>query len=307
VEIAVETFDALVSEQGDGGKIWASVLKSAIKRRKPDFSESYYGFRAFGNLLEEARARGLLDFGRDDRSGTFVTRLQEGAVAADAGTRRAQQPTEAGEGSAAAVSSAEPRPSRREDRQKDRRSRRHERVAREQAGERADSGEAEEAVKERDEASRGRETPAEIDEGWSVIRDESDQAAFTRLENTEPVEDFGYGAASLSPNGDSEPEPERFEPSELVSPSPKGKASRARSKADPKGTPKGAPKPARKVARKSSKKGPATAAGAAEPATVEPALGRVPVADVPPTSSTPAPARKKSTRPRAPRKTASVE
>jgi hypothetical protein len=31
------------------------MLKEAIKRRKPDFNESYYGFRAFGNLLEEAQ------------------------------------------------------------------------------------------------------------------------------------------------------------------------------------------------------------------------------------------------------------
>jgi uncharacterized LabA/DUF88 family protein len=74
IEMAVETFDALASERGDSGKIWASVLKEAIKRRKPDFSESYYGFRAFGNLLEEAQARGLLEFGRDEKSGAYVFR-----------------------------------------------------------------------------------------------------------------------------------------------------------------------------------------------------------------------------------------
>jgi uncharacterized LabA/DUF88 family protein len=74
VDMAVETFDALVSERGDGGKIWASVLKQAIKRRKPDFSESYYGFRTFGNLLEEAQKRGLLEFGRDEKSGAYVYR-----------------------------------------------------------------------------------------------------------------------------------------------------------------------------------------------------------------------------------------
>jgi uncharacterized LabA/DUF88 family protein len=73
IELAVQTFDALVSERGDG-KIWASVLKEAIKRRKPDFSESGFGFRAFGNLLEEAQARGLLEFGRDDKSGAYVFR-----------------------------------------------------------------------------------------------------------------------------------------------------------------------------------------------------------------------------------------
>jgi uncharacterized protein (TIGR00288 family) len=74
IAIAVETFEALASERGESGKIWASVLKSAIKRRKPDFSESYYGFRAFGNLLDEAQSRGLLEVGRDDKSGAFVYR-----------------------------------------------------------------------------------------------------------------------------------------------------------------------------------------------------------------------------------------
>jgi uncharacterized LabA/DUF88 family protein len=96
IEIAVETFDALVSEQGDGGKIWASVLKDAIKRRKPDFSESYYGFRAFGNLLEEARARGLLDVGRDEKSGTFVFRGHEASLGNDpAPGRTASSPSAA--------------------------------------------------------------------------------------------------------------------------------------------------------------------------------------------------------------------
>ena len=74
LEMVVETFDALVSERGDTGKIWASVLKEAIKRRKPDFSEGRYGFRTFGNLLEEAQARGLLEFGRDEKSGAYVYR-----------------------------------------------------------------------------------------------------------------------------------------------------------------------------------------------------------------------------------------
>ncbi len=74
IGIAVETFEALVSERGDSGKIWASMLKEAIKRRKPDFNESYYGFRAFGNLLEEAQSRGLLEFGRDEKSGAYVYR-----------------------------------------------------------------------------------------------------------------------------------------------------------------------------------------------------------------------------------------
>ncbi|MEY2843120.1 MAG: hypothetical protein RI920_1157, partial [Pseudomonadota bacterium] len=68
VEMAAETYEALVTDRDEGGRIWASVLKEAIKRRNPGFNENYYGFRTFGNLLEEARARGLLEFGRDEKS-----------------------------------------------------------------------------------------------------------------------------------------------------------------------------------------------------------------------------------------------
>ncbi|MDQ9169531.1 NYN domain-containing protein [Oxalobacteraceae bacterium R-40] len=74
IDIAIETFDALFVERGENGKIWASTLKQAIKRRKPDFNETYFGFKTFGNLLEEAQARGLIEIGRDDRSGAYVSR-----------------------------------------------------------------------------------------------------------------------------------------------------------------------------------------------------------------------------------------
>lgn len=74
LEMVVETFDALVAERGDTGKIWASLLKDTLKRRRPDFNETYFGFRTFGNLLEEAQTRGLFEFGRDEKSGTYVYR-----------------------------------------------------------------------------------------------------------------------------------------------------------------------------------------------------------------------------------------
>ena len=85
VELAVATFDALVAERGDSGKIWASMLKEAIKRRRPDFNETYFGFRAFGNLLEEAQARGLLELGRDEKSGAFVYRSTSAPLAVNHG------------------------------------------------------------------------------------------------------------------------------------------------------------------------------------------------------------------------------
>jgi uncharacterized LabA/DUF88 family protein len=74
IDLAVQTLEALASERGDTGKIWASVLKEAIKRRKPDFSESSYGFRNFGSLLEEAQSRGLLEVGRDEKANAYVFR-----------------------------------------------------------------------------------------------------------------------------------------------------------------------------------------------------------------------------------------
>jgi len=83
IHMVAETFEALISDRGDGGKIWASVLKEALKRRRPDFSESYYGFKTFGNLLEEAQARGLLEFGRDEKSGAYVYRSTPGQPAAE--------------------------------------------------------------------------------------------------------------------------------------------------------------------------------------------------------------------------------
>lgn len=88
LEMVVETFDALVSERGDSGKIWASLLKDTLKRRRPDFNESYFGFSTFGKLLEEAQNRGLLEFGRDEKSGAYVYRSQNAAPAlpVEAGT-----------------------------------------------------------------------------------------------------------------------------------------------------------------------------------------------------------------------------
>ncbi len=74
VELAVATFADLIADRGDTERIWASVLKEVIKRRNPGFNETYFGFRSFGNLLEEAANRGLLGFGRDDKSGAYVTR-----------------------------------------------------------------------------------------------------------------------------------------------------------------------------------------------------------------------------------------
>lgn len=73
-DLIVETYEALVEERGEGEKIWGSMVKQTLKRRKPGFSESYYGFRSFGQLLEEAQARGILDLEREEKSGGYIIR-----------------------------------------------------------------------------------------------------------------------------------------------------------------------------------------------------------------------------------------
>jgi len=74
VDLAVATFEDLMAVRGDAERIWASQLKEAIKRRNPGFNESYFGYKTFGALLEDAATRGGLGVGRDEKSGTFVTR-----------------------------------------------------------------------------------------------------------------------------------------------------------------------------------------------------------------------------------------
>jgi uncharacterized protein (TIGR00288 family) len=73
-DLVLETFEALVAERGEGEKIWGSMIKQALKRRKPGFSESYYGFKSFTDVLEEAKARGLLDLEHDEKSGGYLVR-----------------------------------------------------------------------------------------------------------------------------------------------------------------------------------------------------------------------------------------
>ena len=74
LELALDTIDALVAERGEGEKIWGSMIKQTLKRRRPGFNESYYGFRSFNRLLEEARDRGLIELELDDKSGGYTVR-----------------------------------------------------------------------------------------------------------------------------------------------------------------------------------------------------------------------------------------
>src|SRR5205814_4384447 len=73
-DLVVETLSALIAERGEGEKIWGSMVKQALKRRKPGFNESYYGFKAFSDLLEEAEKKGLVKLDPDEKSGGYLIR-----------------------------------------------------------------------------------------------------------------------------------------------------------------------------------------------------------------------------------------
>lgn len=72
LDLVMETLEALAEERGAEDKIWGSMVKQTLKRRRPGFNESYYGFRSFNRLLDEAAARGLLKLEPDEKSGGYI-------------------------------------------------------------------------------------------------------------------------------------------------------------------------------------------------------------------------------------------
>jgi uncharacterized protein (TIGR00288 family) len=106
--------------------LWSSMVKDTMKRKKPSFNETYYGYRTFSELLEDAQREGLLELDTDKRSRTYVvTRFgdelrSDGPVEAPAaaktakprrkrrsGSRRRSTPAANGAGDAAAEPGAE--------------------------------------------------------------------------------------------------------------------------------------------------------------------------------------------------------
>jgi len=75
LDFVVETIEALTAERGEDEKIWGSMVKQTIKRQQPGFNETYYGYRSFGELLEDAQKRKLLALERDEKSGGYLIRL----------------------------------------------------------------------------------------------------------------------------------------------------------------------------------------------------------------------------------------
>ena len=69
---SVETVEALIAARGSDEKIWGSMVKTTMQRRKPGFAESYYGYRSSKELVEDAQKHKLLRLVvRDEKSGNI--------------------------------------------------------------------------------------------------------------------------------------------------------------------------------------------------------------------------------------------
>lgn len=72
LDLVLETTEALFADRDEEEKVWGSMVKQALKRRKPGFSESYHGFRNFSELLQQAEKQGLLELQADEKSGGYI-------------------------------------------------------------------------------------------------------------------------------------------------------------------------------------------------------------------------------------------
>ncbi len=72
LDLVLSTVEDLFADKNEEDKVWGSMVKQTIKRRKPGFNESYHGYRTFSALLEDAQKRKLLDLQFDEKSGGYI-------------------------------------------------------------------------------------------------------------------------------------------------------------------------------------------------------------------------------------------
>ncbi|HRI88028.1 MAG TPA: NYN domain-containing protein [Candidatus Hydrogenedentes bacterium] len=75
IDFLVETVEALIAERGSDEKLWGSMVKQTMQRRRPGFNESSFGYRTFKDLVADAQKRKLLVMMRDEKSGQYTIRL----------------------------------------------------------------------------------------------------------------------------------------------------------------------------------------------------------------------------------------
>jgi uncharacterized LabA/DUF88 family protein len=84
--------DSILALQRENKEVlWGSMVKETMKRKKPSFNETYYGFRTFSHLLEDAQRRGIVVLRRDQKSGSYIVEDLGSAGSASAASAPAVQ------------------------------------------------------------------------------------------------------------------------------------------------------------------------------------------------------------------------
>jgi uncharacterized LabA/DUF88 family protein len=101
--LLVDSVSALQRENKE--VLWGSMVKETMKRKRPSFNETYYGFRSFSHLLEDAQRRGIVTLRRDQRSGSYIIEDLGPTSKAEAGitspATAVSEPAEVGEANGA--------------------------------------------------------------------------------------------------------------------------------------------------------------------------------------------------------------
>ena len=109
--LLVDSVSALQRENKE--VLWGSMVKETMKRKKPSFNETYYGFRSFSHLLEDAQRRGVVSLRRDQKSGSYIVEDLGAAAKTDASTASEPAPAAERKAEAADADANGARPSRR--------------------------------------------------------------------------------------------------------------------------------------------------------------------------------------------------
>jgi uncharacterized protein (TIGR00288 family) len=70
MSLITDAIEALQRE--DKEVLWGSMIKQTIMRKKPSFNESYYGYKTFSRMLEDAATHGILELKKDAKSRSYI-------------------------------------------------------------------------------------------------------------------------------------------------------------------------------------------------------------------------------------------
>lgn len=70
IEMVLDVVEALFQDRD--GALHGALVKQTLKRKRPEFSERFHGYRTFSQLLEDMGRRGLLEIAHDETSGGYL-------------------------------------------------------------------------------------------------------------------------------------------------------------------------------------------------------------------------------------------